>query len=71
MEPDLWELDAVPGRLGNWRSGVPATAPDTDNAWDEDKDDCETRDAAEAMASGCSIGDHGSGRSLEMERRLG
>ena len=70
-ELDLWELDAVPGRLGNCRSGVPATAPDADNACDEDKDDCEMRDAAEVIASGCWTGDHGSERSLETERRLG
>ena len=59
----------MPGRLEKCRSGVPATAPDTDNACDEDNDDCETKDAAEAIASGCSIGDHGSG-SLDIERRL-
>jgi len=45
---------------------VPATAPDPDNACDKEKDDCETRDAAEVVASGCWTGDDGSERSLEL-----
>lgn len=58
------------GRLAKGRSGVPAAAPDVDNACDEDRDECEARDAAEAIASGCCTGDQGS-ESLEIERRLG
>lgn len=60
----------MPGRLEKGLSGVPAGAPDADKACDEDKEDCEARDAAEAIASGCCIGDQGS-ESLDMERRLG
>ena len=58
------------GRLEKSRSGVPAAAPDADKACDEDSDDCEARDAAEVIASGCWTGDQGS-ESLEMDRRLG